>query len=123
MSIFNQIPHRIIAWQATLTLVVSVVLYPAFGLVAAYSALTGGMISTIANAVFALRLFSNKEGWQIGQLTAATYRGVVGKIFLTIALFLLAVLLLKPLNATALFVVFLLIQVSPAIIVAILNRT
>ena len=121
MSSLQQKPFGIIGWQAALALVSSAVLLPVFGLVAAYSALAGGMISVIANAFFALRLFSNKGSWQVNQLAAATYRGVIGKLFLTMALFLLAVVLLKPLNAAALFAVYLWIQISPALIAAVLK--
>ena len=71
---------------------------------------------------FALRFFSNKGSWQVEHLAAVTYRGVIGKIFLTMALFLLAVMLLRPLNAAALFAVYLWIQVSPALIAGALNK-
>lgn len=122
MSKIQSKPSSIIAWQAILALTTSVVLLPFFGLVTAYSALVGGMISVIANAFFALRLFSNKGSWQVEHLAAVTYRGVIGKIFLTTALFILAVVLIRPLNAAALFAVYLWIQISPALIAGALNK-
>ncbi|MEA1889219.1 MAG: ATP synthase subunit I [Pseudomonadota bacterium] len=122
MSGLQQKPFGIIGWQAALALISSAVLLPVFGLVAAYSALAGGMISVVANAFFALRLFSNKGSWQVNQLAAVTYRGVIGKLFLTVALFLLAVVLLKPLNAAALFAMYLWIQISPALIAGVMNK-
>ncbi len=122
MSSLQQRPFGIIGWQAALALISSAVLLPVFGLVAAYSALAGGMISVVANAFFALRLFSNKGSWQVDQLAAVTYRGVIGKLFLTVALFLLAVTLLKPLNAAALFAMYLWIQISPALIAGVMNN-
>ncbi|GBE08000.1 F0F1 ATP synthase subunit I [bacterium BMS3Bbin11] len=122
MNTINQRPFNIIGWQVSLALTTSVVLLPVFGLVTAYSALSGGMISVIANAFFALRLFSNKGSWQVDHLAAVAYRGVIGKLFLTVALFLLAVVLLKPLNAAALFAVYLWIQISPALIAGVLNK-
>jgi ATP synthase protein I len=121
MGSFQSKPFSIIGWQAALALITSVVLLPVFGLVTAYSALAGGMISVISNAFFALRLFSNKGSWQVDQLAAVAYRGVIGKLFLTIALFLLAVVLLKPLNAAALFAVYLWIQLSPALIAGVIK--
>lgn len=122
MSNIQSKPSSIIAWQTILVLTTSVILLPFFGLVTAYSALVGGMISVIANGFFALRLFSNKGSWQVGHLAAVTYRGVIGKLFLTTALFLLAVVLLRPLNAAALFAVYLWIQISPVLIVGALNK-
>lgn len=122
MNAIDQKPFITIGWQAVLTLVTSVVLLPFFGLVVAYSALAGGMISAIGNAFFAVRLFSNKGSWQAGHLAAITYRGIIGKLFLTIALFILAVVLLKPLNPAAFFAVYLWIQISPALIVGVLKK-
>ncbi len=122
INAIDQKPFRIIGWQVVLTLFTSAVLLSFFGLVTAYSALAGGMISAIANAFFAVRLFSNKGSWQVGHLAAITYRGVIGKLFLTIALFILAVVLVKPLNPAAFFAVYLWIQVSPALITGVLNK-
>lgn len=113
---------RIISWQLFLTVSTSALLLILSDLVTAYSALTGGMISVIANAFFAVRLFSNKTGWQADRIASSVYRGVLGRFFLTIALFFLAVVMLEPLNVTALFAVYLFIQVTPALIAGVLNR-
>ena len=113
--------RRIIGWQFILAVLTAVLLLPVFGLVAAYSVLAGGMISVIGNTFFAARLFSNKGGWQAENLTAAVYRGVIGKFLLTIALFFLAMVLLSPLNVTALFAAYLWIQFSPALIAGVLK--
>ncbi len=123
MSTTNQRPFSIIGWQAALALATPIALLPVFDLVTAYSAFTGGMISVVANTFFALRLFSNKGSWQVDQLAAITYRGVIGKLFLTVTLFLLVVVLVKPLNAAALFAAYLWIQISPALIAGVLNKT
>ena len=73
--------RRIIGLQFILAVLTAVLLLPVFGLVAAYSALAGGMISVIANVFFAARLFSNAGGWQAEHLTAMVYRGVIGRFF------------------------------------------
>ena len=113
--------RRIIGWQLFLAIITAVLLLPVFGLVAAYSALAGGLISVAANAIFAIRLFDDKGSWQAEQLTATLYRGLLGKYFLTIALFILAMVLIEPLNIAALFAGYLWVQVSPAIIAGILK--
>lgn len=122
MNAIDQKPISIIGWQAVLTLLTSAALLPFFGLVTAYSALAGGIISVLSNAFFAVRLFSNKGSWQAGHLAAITYRGIIGKLFLTIALFILAVVLLKPLNPAAFFAAYLWIQISPALIAGVLKK-
>ena len=122
MTSMQSLPgRRIIGWQLFLATITAVLLLPVFGLVAAYSALAGGLISVAANAIFAIRLFGDKGSWQAEELTATLYRGLLGKYFLTIALFILAMVLIEPLNVTALFAVYLWVQVSPAIIAGILK--
>ncbi len=115
-------PLSILGWQALLTVVTALPVLLIFGLVAGYSALAGGIISVLANAFFALRLFSDRGSWQVDQLAVVAYRGVTGKLFITVALFLLAVVLIRPLSAVALFAVYLWIQISPAWIAGVMNR-
>ena len=117
----SQSGRRIIIWQLFLAVFTAVVLLPLFDLVAAYSALAGGMISVCANAFFANRLFSNAGSWQKDHLAASVYRGVIGKFLLTMVMFILAVVLLKPLNEAALFAAYLWIQISPVLIAGILK--
>ena len=122
MTSMQSLPGRtIIGWQLFLATITAVLLLPVFGLVAAYSALAGGLISVAANAIFAIRLFDDKGSWQAEQLTATLYRGLLGKYFLTIALFILAMVLIEPLNIAALFAVYLWVQVSPALFAGILK--
>lgn len=120
-SVQSQSGRRILTWQLFLAVFTAVVLLPLFDLVAAYSALAGGMISVCANAFFATRLFSNAGSWQKDHLAASVYRGVIGKFLLTMVMFILAVVLLKPLNAAALFAAYLWIQISPVLIAGILK--
>ena len=122
MNAIDQKPFRIIGWQAVLALFVAVMLLPFFDAVTAYSALAGGMISALANAFFVVPLFSNKGGWQAGQLAVNAYRGIIGKLFLTTALFLLAVVILRPLNPAVFFATYLLVQVSPAFFAGVMNK-
>lgn len=112
----SQSGRRIVGWQLFLTIFTAVILLIVFDLETAYSALAGGMISVVANAFFAVRLFSNAGSWQKDQIAASVYRGLIGKFLLTMVMFILAVVLLKPLNVAALFAAFLWIQVSPVLI-------
>lgn len=110
---------KIINWQLLITILTAAALFIIFDLTAAFSALAGGLVSVAANALFAIRLFDDNSSWQAEQLTASLYRGLIGKYFLTIALFVLAVVVIEPLNIPALFAVYLLVQVSPALIAGI----
>jgi len=114
--------RRIICWQFFLAIITAALLLPVFGLVVAYSAFAGGVISVVANAYFAIRLFDDKGSWQAEHLAATVYRGVLGKFFLTIALFFFVMVLVEPLNVAALFAVYLLVQVSPAVIAGVLKE-
>jgi ATP synthase protein I len=110
---------KIINWQLLITILTAAALFIIFDLTAAFSALVGGLVSVAANAIFAIRLFDDNSSWQAEQLTASLYRGLIGKYFLTIALFVLAVVVIEPLNIPALFAVYLWVQVSPALIAGI----
>jgi ATP synthase protein I len=110
---------KIIGWQFLLAVLVSAALLPVFDLVVAYSGLAGGLIAVAANAIFAIRVFDDRRSWQSEHLAASLYRGLLGKYFLTIALFVLAVVVIEPLNIPALFAVYLWVQVSPALIAGI----
>ncbi|MCK5360772.1 MAG: ATP synthase subunit I [Gammaproteobacteria bacterium] len=112
----QQLGWKIISWQFLLALFSSIALLPVFGLVVAYSAFAGGLISVAGNAIFAIRLFDDRGSWQAGHLAAALYRGLIAKYFLTMALFFMAVAVIEPINIPALFAVYLLVQVSPALI-------
>lgn len=118
----SQSGRKIISWQFFLTILTSAALLALFDLVTAYSAFAGGMISVLANSFFALKLFSDKGSWQPDSLAASVYRGILGRVVLTICLFFVVVVLLKPLNIVALFAVYMLIHVSPAVIAGVQNR-
>lgn len=112
---------KIILGQIVLLFVTTAVLLSVFDMEAAYSGLLGGLISIAANSVFAIRLFNDQGSWQAIDLTATLYRGLIGRYFLTIALFILTMALIEPLNITALFAVYLWVQVSPALIAGMLK--
>ena len=113
---------KIIGWQLLLACFTAVALFPVFDLVVACSLLAGGLISAAANAIFAIRLFDDKGSWQAEQLTAGLYRGLIGKYFLTIALFIMSMVFIEPLNIPALFAGYLWIQMSPALIAGVLKE-
>jgi ATP synthase protein I len=70
--------------------------------VLAWSALTGGMIATLANAYLAWTLFSSQQEARPEKILAKFYGAEVGKIILTVMLFVAAIVMIKPLNIVAL---------------------
>ncbi len=117
----NSLGYRVVIAQFFVTSVLAGVLLIAADTVVAYSAFTGGIIATLASAYFAVKLFSDHASWQPKQLASTVFKGETGKLILTGALFVLAVVLIKPLSAVALFSAYLLVQLIPLLIVNILK--
>ena len=79
---------------------------------AAISALAGGLISLIPNAYFVYLAFRHSGAQQISQVLNNLYKGGAWKMVLRALGFALVFKLLNPLNITALFAGFLLVQAS-----------
>ena len=91
--------------QLILTITISLVLL-FLDVVMAYSALTGGMIATIASAWFAYKVFRVSPESAAQTMLASAYMGEIYKIILTGALFLCAFVLIKPISALALLITY-----------------
>ncbi|MCW8883335.1 MAG: ATP synthase subunit I [Sedimenticola sp.] len=113
--------YRTILAQFVITLTTALLLLVAVGGVFAYSGLAGGMIATLANALFAHRVFVRYTAQQPGKLLARFYGAEILKLVLTGLLFAGVILWIKPLSVGALFGVFLLIQLMPIVIVQFLD--
>jgi ATP synthase protein I len=106
----------IIAQLAT-TFILSAILlgwYWPSGWTVAYSALTGGMIATLANAWFALKIFGAKPSDRPEVVLRNFYWGELNKILFTCAMFVAAFVLIRPVNAAALLVAYFLVHMTPA---------
>ena len=85
----------------------------AFGVWAALSALLGGAVATVANALFALWVFGRYRADEPGKLTGQFYGGEFLKLgFIAIA-FAVVIIWLKPFSPLAFFGAFFLVQVVP----------
>ncbi|WP_396588082.1 ATP synthase subunit I [Bermanella sp. R86510] len=103
--------HRIILVQLSLSFAVALAfLFQDQN--AAISALVGGLISTVPNAYFIYKAFMYRGARQISQALQSFYQGGAWKMVLTAIGFALAFKLLQPVNITALFTGFLLVQTS-----------
>lgn len=115
----NQASHhqafRFVLAQLLVTLSLSAMLL-IFDGVAAYSSLIGGLIATLANAWFAIKVFRVKPTVTAETLLTAFYVGEIYKFLFTGAMFLIVFVLIKPLSVIALLLVYFLVHMTPAVV-------
>ena len=113
---------RFIKAQLLTTLVLSAILL-IFGRVVAYSSLAGGLIATLANAWFAIKVFRVKSTVAADTLLTTFYVGEIYKFIFTGAMFVVAFVLIKPISVIALLVTYFLIHMTPAVVNVLSNKT
>ena len=110
---------RFIKAQFVVTVVLSAV-WMVVGYIAAYSALVGGLIATLANAWFAIKVFrprSKGKSTETAETVLTTfYVGEIYKFIFTGAMFFMAFVLIKPISAIALLATYFLIHLTPAVV-------
>lgn len=121
-DIHTAVGRRFVSIQAILSLAIPAILLVVADLNVAVSALCGGMIATLANAFLAAKLFSTTISWRPEHLATTVYWGEIGKILLTGAMFLLALLLLDSLNVVAMFASYLLVQLAPCLVTGLVHK-
>ncbi|MBM7062690.1 F0F1 ATP synthase subunit I [Pseudomonas sp. UL073] len=105
--------HRLPVFPVLLIQLVAVVLAVVLlwqwrGVVAGYSGLCGGLIAWLPNLYFAHKAFRFSGARAAQSIVRSFYAGEAGKLILTAVLFALTFVGVKPLEALALFGVFLL---------------
>jgi len=113
-------PRAILA-QSGLTLALAGALLP-WGAVPAYSALFGGGVAASANALFALGVFGRYQAPRLAALAGRLMLAEVLKLAYTGALFLAAIVAVRPLSPMALFLAYLAVQLVPALLAAWADR-
>ncbi|MDX1369508.1 F0F1 ATP synthase subunit I [Pseudomonas sp.] len=112
----NRLPfHRLAVFPVLLTqlavlLLAAAVLYVTRGTVSGYSGLCGGLIAWLPNLYFAHKAFRFSGARAAQAIVRSFYAGEAGKLILTAVLFALTFAGVKPLDALAVFGVFLLTQ-------------
>ena len=104
---------KVIAGQWLLGALLAAVLWSLFGNVAGYSALLGWLISALPNAFLALRHSVSRRDRGAKSLVRAAYIGELGKLALTVLLFSLVFVSVRPLAAVPLFVTFIVTAMLP----------
>lgn len=80
------------------------------GMITGYSALLGGFIAWLPNMYFALRAFRYRGARAAQKIARSFYAGAFGKMMLTMAMFAIVFIKVKPLGALALFIGFAIVQ-------------
>ena len=99
---------RVLMWQFVVGAVLAALLWAVFGMVAGYSALLGSLTCVIPNGFLGLRIMAPRR--DPGALMKAAWIGEMGKLALTVLLFVLVFTQVKPLSAAALFAGFIVTQ-------------
>lgn len=105
---------KILLIQFVISLVVGVISWFA-GQIWALSAFSGAMIACIANAYFAWKVFSKQKEAKSAEILITYYSAEVGKLILTVMLFVAAFNVIKPLNVVALMCAYLIITIIPVL--------
>ncbi len=83
------------------------------GYTEAVSAIAGGLIASLTNGYFAWKVFAKQQETESAQILSTYYRAEVGKIILTVMLFVFVFNTIKPLSVIALMSAYLLITMIP----------
>ena len=101
---------RVLFWQLVTGLALAAVLWGAFDHIAGYSAVLGSLTAVIPNAFLAMRIAMPRRDPGAHALLRAAWIGEMGKLALTVLMFVLVFTLVKPLSAAALFAGFIATQ-------------
>jgi ATP synthase protein I len=104
---------KVVAAQFGLGSALAAVLWISFGHIAGYSALLGCLISVLPNAFLAMRLGVPRQDPGARALVRAAYIGELGKMALTVLLFGIVFIAVRPLAAAPLFAAFIVTALVP----------
>ena len=100
----------VLAGQLVVGMVLAAVLWGLAGSVAGYSALLGSLTCVIPNAFLALRIVLARRDHGARSLIRAAYTGELGKLALTVLMFSIVFVTVRPLAAGSLFAGFIAAQ-------------
>jgi len=106
---------KVLAVQIGLGVVLAAVFWGTLGTVAGYSALLGSLITFLPNAFLAARLGAPRREPGAKALLRAAYIGEIGKLALTVLLFSIVFVMVRPLAAGPLFAAFIVTAFVPAL--------
>ncbi len=107
--------YLLVQFAATVLIFVSLLVFDA---TLAWSSLAGGLIATVATGWFAVKIFSGwrKPGLDNGPVVVRQfYWGELNKVVLTAALFVIAFVYIRSVNAAALLGTYFIVHITPAL--------
>lgn len=120
MAYRNKVPFhrqamfRVITLQTLVCGLVGLLFWFIQGWIAAYSAWLGGLIAVIPNVYFTYKAFQYFGARSMGVIVQSFWTGQIGKLILTAVFFAVLFLGVKPLNVFAVFVGYILVQMTSA---------
>ena len=120
MAYRNKVPFhrqpmfRVIVFQAVVTGLIGLLFLLTQGWVAAYSAWLGGLTALLPNVFFTYKAFQYFGARSIAVIIQSFWAGQMGKLILTAVLFAVLFLGVKPLNVLAVFIGYILVQMTSA---------
>lgn len=120
MAYRNKVPFhrqpmfRVIVLQAAMAVLIGLLFGLVQGWVAVYSAWLGGLTALLPNMYFTYKAFQYFGARSIGAIVQSFWAGEMGKLILTAVLFAVLFLGVKPLNVLAVFVGYILVQMTSA---------
>ena len=106
---------EVLAAQFGIGVTLSAALWGAFGSVAGYSALLGCLIAALPNAFLALRLSLPRAEPGAKALMRAAYIGELGKLAITLLMFGIVFVTVRPIAAVPLFATFAVTALAPSL--------
>ncbi|WP_205342795.1 F0F1 ATP synthase subunit I [Denitrificimonas caeni] len=104
----------VILLQAAMTVLIGLLFWLIQGWVAAYSAWLGGLTALLPNMYFTYKAFQYFGARSIAVIVQSFWAGEMGKLILTALLFAVLFLGVKPLNVLAVFIGYILVQMTSA---------
>lgn len=108
ITINRAVAYRYLAVEAAVTFVIALILLVSVDMTAACSALLGGAVFIAPNWLFTGLVFRQMDGDTAQRILYRFFVGEALKIFVTIVLFALCFIFIRPLNVFALFGTFIL---------------
>ena len=114
VAFHRQPMFSVIILQSVATVLIGLLFWLLQGWQAAYSAWFGGLTALIPNVYFTYKAFQYFGARSIGVIVQSFWAGEMGKLILTAVLFAVLFLGVKPLNVLAVFVGYILVQMTSA---------
>lgn len=114
VAFHRQPMFRVIVFQAVVTFLIGLFFWLTQGWVAAYSAWLGGLTALLPNVYFTYKAFQYFGARSIAVIIQSFWAGQMGKLILTAVLFAVLFFGVKPLNVLAVFVGYILVQMTSA---------